>query len=181
MNARLAAFLVGVLLSAGNVFAQSLPIKDPPPVDVAAVMLKEYYATFKPLPEARKCKPEDAKGAWVEAAIFEGSAATQLEEQRRNGKKYIAFGQHSLLFWKRSPIEMDVPAVQRALQRSSTQYILTIDGVMYVYEAGALQSSYLCFITTQPTKEHPAGALMLALPVEKDKPLLATLYVPLGK
>lgn len=148
----------------------------PPQNDVVLMMQGQYYNTFKGLPPSRKCTVDDAKGAWREFAIIESAGGTEGASQHKEGIKYLAFGAYNRLLWQRSPAQ---PQIDLALNNSPLQYIVTDAGMFYVYQAGQLQASLLCFVSTKEQDKYKPGMLMLAIGAEKDKPLAMTIYEPL--
>lgn len=151
----------------------------PQPPDAVELMKAEYLDHFKALPPMRKCAPEDAKGAWKEYAVFESAGNAEMTAQKAQGPKYLAFGEYNTLLWQRSLIPANGKATLASTARTGLQYISTAAGMLYVYKNQELQTSQLCFISTAATKTYPAGTLLLARPVEKDKPLTITLYARL--
>lgn len=147
--------------------------------DVVAQMQKQYEAKFNDLPPSRKCAPEDAKGIWREEGVLETGPSLLAAEQQKDGPAYLGFGaRYNTLFWKRSKEELNINATLEALPYAKRQYIMTAAGMMYTYADGALERSYLCFVSTKGTNKFAEGLLMLALPIERDKPLNITLYSP---
>ena len=147
--------------------------------DAVEMMKGEYAATFQDFPPARKCAQEDAKGAWKSIAVLEKTPTPQTVEQEKMGAHHLAFGDYSRLVSLRTPATMSAGQVFSELAKTPLQYIMTAAGMLYIYQNGKLQSSLLCFVSTDGGKKYAKGHLMLALPVEKAKPLSVTLYEPL--
>ena len=149
------------------------------PPDAVELMKAEYVGHFKDLPPARKCTPDDAKGAWKESAIFESAGMVEMSAQKAQGPKYLAFGEYNTLIWQRTQASLSAGPLVTSARGSNLQYIATAAGMLYVYKTGTLTDSLMCFIATEPKQKIAKDTLMLARPVEKDKPLLITLYEPL--
>jgi len=147
--------------------------------DNVELLKATYYDKFDQLPPSRKCAPADAEGIWVEKAILEAPGGSEVRDQEKYGKKNLVFGPYNTVWWGRIPGTPNLFAAKGALEASKQQYIVTVAGMLYIYEDNALQTSRLCFVSTAPTKTYAKDLLMLALPVEKNKPLSITLYEPL--
>lgn len=149
--------------------------------DPVEIIKKQYYDMFAELPESRKCAPADAKGAWKEYAILQSASSDEAAAQRADGPKYMTFGEYNRLLWKRSASAMDLAAINAALPATDMQYIITTAGMFFAYRNGSLDASRLCFVSTKKTDKYNTGMLMLALPIEKDKPLVISIYTPVEK
>lgn len=148
--------------------------------DVVDAMKAAYYDKYEQLPPSRKCTPQDARGAWVEDAIFEVGATTDTAEQETEGKKYLYFADYNLLVWQRSQAPLSEGVLAERQKDTPLQYIMTVAGMMYVYEGGTATSSSLCFVATEDKEPFKKGALMLAKPLDDELSYQITLYAPLG-
>lgn len=148
--------------------------------DVVDGMKAQYYDKFSMLPPSRKCTPEDAMGAWVEKSIFEEGARAISATQEAEGLKYLFFGSYNTLVWQRSKASLDIGSLTGLLQQSKKQYIMTTAGMLYAYDNGSIESSALCFVSTQATQQYAKGLLMLAVPLEKESSFAITIYAPIG-
>lgn len=126
----------------------------------------------------RKCAPEDAKGAWKELAIYE-TGTSEVTEQRAKGAKYLVFGDYNTLMFQRVQAELPGAMLLANVRQSNMQYIMTADGMFFSYQSGALLDSLLCYVATEATQKFAKDTLLLARPVEKDKPLIINLFAPL--
>jgi len=150
------------------------------PLDAVDLIKAEYYGHFDKLPPSRKCTPEDARGAWREMAVYESDGIAEVSAQKAKGPRYLAFGEYNTVVWQRALVQYSGMALIGGARNSEMQYISTSAGMLYLYKKSLLQESLLCFIATEATKTYPAGMLLLARPIEKDKSLIITLYAPLG-
>ncbi len=139
-------------------------------------MRQEYYKLLPSLPPSRECAADDAAGIWRQKAQL---AVNDSINSGNDEKKYLAFGEHNRLLQLSSKEVFDEAKLKAALDKSLTQYILTLGGILYIYERGVLDSLLLCFVSTEEKGDYSPGLLMLAIPVEDGKPLAITLYEPL--
>lgn len=138
-----------------------------------------YYKKFPQLPKSRKCTPADAKGAWVEKKIIEEPGSREWEDLEKNGKKYLGFGEYNKVAWFRTKQPARASNVSAQVKKSAEQYIITTDGMFYIYENNSLKISRLCFVATEATKDIAKDLLMLAVPLERNKFLTLGIYEPL--
>ncbi len=173
----IAAVSAGLLMMGANV---ALAAEKAQPLDAVDLIKAEYYGHFDKLPPSRKCTPEDARGAWREMAVYESDGIAEVSAQKAKGPRYLAFGEYNTVVWQRALVQYSGMALIGGARNSEMQYISTSAGMLYLYKKSLLQESLLCFIATEATKTYPAGMLLLARPIEKDKSLIITLYAPLG-
>ncbi len=155
-------------------------VEDPAPVDAVEAIRAAYYDQFRGLPPSRKCTPRDAWGAWKELAIYEYPGKSEIAAQQANGSYYMVFGdQYNRMIWGRVKNPLTAAQLYGFMPNAKKQFIMTTAGMLYVYMNGTLLASLVCSVSTEATNNYPKDMLLLALPVEKDKPLIITIYAPL--
>lgn len=148
--------------------------------DAVELTKKEYYNRYPSLPASRKCTPGDVKNVWIETGAMPADLATKQRGDKPI-KTYLYFSdQYNYFFRMPSILPVTKDMLEVGARVSKLQYIATDAGLVYVYNKGALQETFLCFISTGASPQYQPGTLMLALPLEKDKPQGVYFYAPFG-
>jgi len=164
--------ILSLLLAASPAWAQTEQ-------DTVEFTKQRYYQEFPKLPPSRKCTPKDGAGAWAEKHKLENVGGKSERDMARLGRYYLAFGPYNTVYWEEHDRKMGRSSALSAVADSKQQYIITMAGMFYVYQDNKLITSRLCFISTNDTKDYAKDLLMLALPLEKNKPLSIAIYEPL--
>lgn len=162
-----------------SLLAAAPALAQPPQKDPVDLIKNQYYEIFRNLPPSRKCTPDDTKGMWIERSIYETGNGEETAARSISGTKYISFGDYNLFLTMRSQVALDQAVLAKNTEDSDLQFITTVAGMLYVYRNNALLFSNLCYVTTGVNDNFKTpGLLMLAVPIQKDKPLSMTIFAP---
>lgn len=154
------------------------PADEMPNMDGVEEMKASYVKHFPELPPTRNCLPQDAQGLWVQKSILQNPKGDATQIFANEGPEYLWFSTYNRFVRQRAMRPISAEAMEKIAGDNLQQYIVSVKGVLYIYEGYALKSAMLCFVVSETTDKFKEGMLLLAVPAMEGKSLAASFYAP---
>lgn len=156
------------------------PVDESADLDTVADMREKYQKQYPVLPVLRNCTPQEVQGLWVQQGVVEEPRAEAWNNYVNGGPEQIWFGTYNRYVSQRMLKRLDEYAMAKLAEPNLQQYIVSVKGMLYVYENYALKNAMLCFMASNANDKFKEGTLFLAAPFAPDKPLTASYYMPVA-